>query len=327
MTKYEFLKAYRQAKRSFGALSVKTARNIQRTYISASLEISKTIRELELAGKSQLTIDSLRNLEIQIQNSADQLMKLIDKQIKITMTKAVETTSGINEKYIIDVLKDVPNSIITSTGINNMFMAINNLVIQSVVNRVFTDGYNYAQSIWNAGLKYQQEMKDIVSIGLAQNRDLIEIARDLNVYTKDGKLAFAKRYGRLTRESKEFMKRIGNRVDWRALRIARSELYMSIQDAAKEQGRINPAALDLYNWVLTAGRQDFKCDCETIAKNGPYKYEDVPAYPHPNCRCYIQPVLRDRKEFESDLKEWVHGENVQYIDEWYANFYQPLALT
>ena len=123
------------------------------------------------------------------------------------------------------------------------------------------------------------------------------------------------------RQEPEFAKRIPRNVDYRAMRIVRSELYASLKETGLESGRANPSALDAYDWVMQSGRADWDCDCPDLARNSPYTYAQFPAQPHPNCGCYSVARLMDTNDFVADLKRWSNGEDVPYIDDWKAKYY------
>ena len=321
MTAAEYQKLYRQARKSFPNLTVQTMKKIKDVYIEAAKKAAIEVRAAELLGKSDLTIESWRSIEAQLARSAADISESIEAGVYNSVKSATSYTSNINEEYIIDsVHKAGIEGKIPITGIKNVYFSVNERVVASIVNRIYQDGYSFSTRVWKAGQAFQDEIKNVISAGLTQGRDLIKVARDIQTYVKDGKLALAKRFGTLERGTREFMKRIGNKVDWRALRIVRSELYASLQEASAEQGRANPGALDQYDWVLEAGRQHWNCACPDIAADSPYKYENIPGYPHSNCRCQIRPVLRNNDEFTADLKKWINNEPVDYLDNWYAEY-------
>lgn len=322
MTKDEYARLYRQARKSFPKLTHEAMTELKRIYIKAGKLAAAEVRKAELAGLSDLTIKSWQNISRQLEEGARLITAKLEAKIYDTSMLGVSKTSAINEEYLIDAFENVETFKITQTGIKNLFISVNNRVVSSIASRVYQDGYTFSERIWNAGLDYQKQIKDVITTGLAQNRDLIKIAKDLQVYIADGKIALAKRYGKLKRGTSVFMRRIGNKVDYRALRLVRSELYQSLQIASIEQGRTNPACTKMYDWVLSSGRQHWNCACEDIAGSSPYILQDVPGYPHPNCACSVRPKLMDSREFIADLKRWANYEPVEYLDKWYRQDYQ-----
>jgi hypothetical protein len=145
----------------------------------------------------------------------------------------------------------------------------------------------------------------------------------LTVYVKNGKEALVKRYGEILRGSKEFIKRISGHIDWRAMRLARTELYTSIRESAKMQGHDNPAVKE-YSWNLTSGGA-YECVCPDLAANSPYVETMIPDAPHANCMCQIIPVIMSREKFVDDLIDWGKGISIPYIDNWYTNTYLPFS--
>lgn len=326
MTKREYLRLYRKSRREFPRLVQSAMKILRRIYLQAAKDAATKVLAADFAGQSQITIQSWAAIEAQLSSSAAEITKALEDQIKDKVLTGAKIRTDIHKKNIIDfVTATGADDLITKSGMANMFSGVNNRVLESLIGRMYQDGYTFSDRIWLIGQKYQDTIKDVISVGLAQNRDLIKIAKDIQVYTADGKIGLSKRLGKLERGSKEFMKRIGNRVDWRALRLVRSELYSSIQIADAEAGRVNPAALDLYDWILEAGRQQWNCECESLALGGPYKYSEIPGYPHSNCSCSVRVRLRDGNDFESDLKRWVDGDSVDYMDAWYRDTYLPMS--
>lgn len=295
---------------------------IRRIYEKAGKLAAAEVRKAELAGLSDLTVKSWQNIEKQLEQGARIIREGIEKGVYNASSLGVGRTSEINQEYLIDAFSGIDQTKITQTGIKNLFRSVNDRVVTAIASRVYQDGYTFADRIWNAGLDYQKQMKDVITSGLAQGRDVVKIAKDLQVYIKDGKISLVKRYGELKRGTSAFIRRIGDKVDYRALRLVRSELYQSLQIASVEQGRVNPGSVDQYDWILDPGRQHWSCACPENAANSPYSLNEIPDYPHPNCRCDIRPVLRDRKEFTKDLKRWVNNEPVDYLDKWYRQDYQ-----
>lgn len=320
MTQDEYEKLYIESRRTVAKLTIERMQEIKQVYINASKSVEEAIKSATLSGSSQLSIDSLNRIQQKLDAASLEIRTAIDIRNKQLMLDGMDVTAEINIAYMDDILMDIDQTLITMGKIKENYVGVNMDIMMTTLNRVFQDGYSYSERLWKIGEAYQKEMKDIINAGLAQGRSTVEIAKDLQAYLKDGKIALANRYGELERGTKEFLKRIGDRVDWRALRLIKSELHMSLQTAALEHGRLNPACTGKYNWILASGRAHFNCQCEDIASNSPMTYEQVPAYPHPNCECRIEPVLKDIREFEQELRDFINGES-NSVSNWYNNVY------
>lgn len=330
MTNAEYIELSRRARRSYARITRETMTKLLDVYIDAGKLAAAEVRRATLSGLSDLTSQSWKSIELQLEEGARQIRVAIESGVYESINRSLNIGNKIQTNYFDDAIERSDlNDFIPgiSTKVKEIYRGINDRIVRSVVNRVYQDGYGFSTRIWRAGLSYQEQIKNVISAGFAQGRDTIKIAKDLQVYIKDGKIALANRFGpNLVRGTKEFMKRIGNKVDWRALRIVRSELYVSLQDAAVLQGRANPGATGLYDWVLEAGRQHWNCACPDNQRNGPYVYTEVPGFPHPNCRCSVRPQLRNTNEFVKDLKAWGNGERIDYLDRWYSE-YSPIINT
>lgn len=318
MTNDEYYKLMAEARRYFPRLTLDQYKKIKKIYQSATVDVSKAIAEAQLAGRSQLTIRSLQSIEEQLTIAAQKIREAIDKGVNASSTTGTKRITDTNTEYLSQAVKDAgAASKATIAQIQNMFVGINTDLIASIASRVYQDGYSFSQRLWAAGEYYQDKIKDILTHGLAQGRPVEAIAKDIQVYVKDGKVKLAQRYGpNFQPGDKTFLNRIGRRIDFRALRLVRAELYNSLQQLQAEQGRANPAAFDLYDWILEWGRQQWPCVCPDNAKGSPYRFNEIPEYPHPNCACQVRARLRKRSVFVDDLAKWASGTSVDYLDSW-----------
>lgn len=353
MTNAEYIELSRRARRSYARITRETMTKLLDVYIDAGKLAAAEVRRATLSGLSDLTSQSWKSIELQLEEGARQIRAAIESRVYESIDRSLNIGNKIQTNYFDDAIERSDlNDFIPgiSTKVKEIYRGINDRIVRSVVNRVYQDGYGFSTRIWRAGLSYQEQIKNVISTGFSIGRDTVKIAKDLQVYIADGKLALANRYGpnlviirdgkkriswklfkekygaEATNKARAFMRRVGNKVDWRALRIVRSELYASLQEAAVFQGKANPGANGLYDWVLEAGRQHWNCDCPDNQRNGPYIYTEVPGFPHSNCRCSVRPQLRNTNEFIKDLKAWGNGERIDYLDRWYSE-YSPIINT
>jgi hypothetical protein len=356
MTAVEYNALHAQAKRNYPMISKKALNEMCKAYEEAVYRINEKI--ILTQKLSPLTTDSLRQMRIllirakktiedqlkfesfvnnqltisfdnwstindQIIKGSYSIMQKLNMVVPDTLKSAAQITQGINEDYLIGI-GDLTNGKITETGIINMFIAVNDKLISNIASRVFQDGYSYSQRIWGVGNLFDDDIKRIVISGLAQGRDAIEIAKDLDIYVNKGYHVLMKRYGALKGGTAAFARRIRKQVYYPSLRIIRSEMYAGLQDNARYMGMINPAASGLYDWIRNS-TENFNCVCPDNAAGSPYTVNEIPGYAHPNCLCTIRPRLRDSRQFWSDIKEWANGAQVGYLDNWYNQYYVNVA--
>ncbi|MGD8567330.1 MAG: hypothetical protein PVJ39_04545 [Gammaproteobacteria bacterium] len=223
-------------------------------------------------------------LQAQLERAVRRLNDAIDAGVKSTVNAGWSAYARIETEYVVEsaIKANVLSAIGGATRIRNFYTGLSDTVITNMVSRIYQDGYMYSGRVWRAASDYQTQINRVLSTGISLNRDVIEIARDIEQYTRYGKDSLMQRYGELEHGTKRFTRRIRRRVDYRALRLVRSELAASLQDAALIAGQNNPASNGLYEWIRV-NVQEWGCDCPDNAANSPYTLENVPDYPHANC--------------------------------------------
>jgi len=358
MTKSEYLALNRAARRQYPKLTLRGLSEMRKAYKAATSAVADELKKAVLTNKSDLTIGSLKSIleQLAIKNktiaqqitmnaaidnkinyhvpnwaevkralsaAAESIRAKLEVVIPGTVGKGLNVLSGINEDYLIDITGLTAGKI-TKTGLSNMFVMVNDYLLSSMVTRIWSDGYGYSTRVWNVGQIYQDDIRRIIMSGLAQGRDIIKIAGDLNAYVASGKQTLIKRYGPLIRGTAAFRRRIRQNIFYPSLRLIRSELYASLQDSAAWMGRINPACTGLYDWIRNIS-EVFNCNCPANAAGSPYTYQTIPSYDHPNCACTIQARIRGTTEFKADIIKWVETGQSSYLNDWYNNYYQRAA--
>lgn len=320
MTKREYLSAYRSVRKATPRQIRTAMTQVKKAYITAAEEVADKVRIAELAGVSDFTTHSWKQIELQLAQAIEGVTEVLDEEATQAVGNMASRVTAIDQKYLTDV-----SDVLDGVKISNMYVRVNEELITHMATRLFADGYTYSERIWRVGELFQTDMKQVLLAGLSQGRDPVEIAEDLTRYVAEGKVKLMKRYGKLEAGTRDFVKRIPRNVDYRAMRLVRTELYSTLKEAGILAGERNPGALDLYDWVMQSGRADWDCECPDYARGSPYTAAQVPVQPHPNCGCYVVAHLRDRDEFVDDLARWADGESVDYLDEWAEKYYDVLS--
>jgi hypothetical protein len=333
LTNEAFEELYTAARAEWPRVQLSALKRIRDIYIQAADEAAAVVRATEAAGLSDLTSSGWQAIERQLREGARQISIAVEAGVPDAVSQCywlTERTPGpgrIDAQYLSEAFTEVGGVVaVTPKGLSNVYQSINNRLITTLVNQEWQDGYTFSERIWSGiNQQYQADIKRVIQAGIAQGRDVTQIARDIEVYARNGRdyTFSAGRYGRLLPGTREYSRRVGRAIDYRALRLVRSELYSAMQTAAAWQGQSNPACRDSYDWELNAGRQSWPCECEDLAQNSPYRFSELPGYPHPLCQCVIRQRLMDHNEFMSDLTAWSDGESVPYLDEWYNQYYIP----
>ena len=324
MSKREFRRAFLVARRAMARTSVDNLHETKRFYEMAARNAGRILQRHLDANAASLTTEHWERIKALLMDEAQGLGNRIDAMnrrgvARITRMFVRNTTQQMRQSGLVGVRG------INARSIDGIGAAINKTVIHNMVSRM-VGGMNYSARIWRLGTDWLNDVRGVTAAGIGSGRDPRKIARDLLAYTRDGKIRVAKAWGpNMSLDAKDRAMRLPKNIDYRALRLVRSEMYMSQQVAQGLAGRANPGCNGLFNWVTNPNRLDWDCPCEEYEQGSPYKYEDIPSYPHSNCMCSVEPLLRDHDEFVSDLIRWDKGESVDYLDEWHRNFYLPNA--
>ena len=326
MTSAEFRRLSLAARNSLGRLTRQTMRLVKATYERAAEQVAREVALASiseaLAGQSAITTQSLVSIHRQLEAAAADIARAIETQGTAGIRLSVEKIGTLNDTFLGEAFNRAGVTKVNRVTIAQIVSGLNEAVVRSVVNRIWQDGYTFSQRCWRAGQRFQDDIKNVLSAGLAQGRDALAIAQDIQIYTADGKVQLMQRYGELVRGTREFSKRIPKVVDYRAIRLVRTELYESLRDASVEQGKINPAATGLWDWVRQ-GSTDWGCDCPDYASGSPYTLDALPSTPHSNCLCAVVPRLENEAEFNDRLVAWADGAPDEKMDAWYRDVYLP----
>jgi hypothetical protein len=340
LTKAEYDREYRQARRETARLVISGKGKIHKEYVRVFSRIARVIREN----------NHKPFLEEQIRSAfpKQELFDFLKKHILEGRGKAVKLMTDIDRRYILEALDRVPGHGLSKEKIRLLFdgiadkhkqgtgpatspMAVlllganttcghTHSVVKNARSKTyqgqasgeplqytFHQSYSLSKSVWNIVGETEDKILDVVWGGISQGRDVRTVAADLMEYIKGGPDVVKGRWGKLKPETREYAKRLGSKgVDYRALRLYRSEIHRHQQEAAVEEGEDNPACTGEYDWILMPGREVWFCGCDELAKGGPYTKETIPPYPHPNCDCQVRPRLKDGNEFMQQLLDYVH---------------------
>lgn len=147
-------------------------------------------------------------------------------------------------------------------------------------------------------------MSDIVRAGAGE--DVVTVARSLESYVKKGKTSIAANYPNMI---KRMESRIPANLDYKALRLARTELTAAYGEGVIASAKATPV-VKYVKWVISSShpRKDI---CDTNANGGPngngiYEAMSCPIYPaHPNCICTLQPAPENTTVVVDKLKSLV----------------------
>lgn len=304
----------------------KWALEARKKYLLMLQQSDETIAELYIASINRIIQElkegenkNLKYLLEVIAKDVDQFNQDLAKAIKFVVENGTENGMYFIKQVSIDVLKEA--GVDTVPFIKSMEFS-RKRAIQTSFARSHEDGLKLSERIWNIGQHNKKIMSDIVRAGAGE--DVVTVARSLESYVKKGKTSIAANYPNMI---KRMESRIPANLDYKALRLARTELTAAYGEGVIASAKATPV-VKYVKWVISSShpRKDI---CDTNANGGPngngiYEAMSCPIYPaHPNCICTLQPAPENTTVVVDKLKAWLKNPQSQpEIEEWYQTYYK-----
>lgn len=308
----------------------KWALEARKKYLLMLQQSDETIAELYIASINRIIQElkkgenkNLKYLLEVIAKDVDQFNQDLAKAIKFVVENGTENGMYFIKQVSIDVLKEA--GVDTVPFIKSMEFSRKRAIQTSFARnfaRSHEDGLKLSERIWNIGQHNKKIMSDIVRAGAGE--DVVTVARSLESYVKKGKTSIAANYPNMI---KRMESRIPANLDYKALRLARTELTAAYGEGVIASAKATPV-VKYVKWVISSShpRKDI---CDTNANGGPngngiYEAMSCPIYPaHPNCICTLQPAPENTTVVVDKLKAWLKNPQSQpEIEEWYQTHYK-----
>ena len=160
-------------------------------------------------------------------------------------------------------------------------------------------GMNLSEKLWNQSGNYKQELEYAISSAIEKGTSAVTLSKRLSKYLND--------FPSLKADYKE---KFGQAVtchdcEYRSIRLARTEINMAYRTA--EQTRWKQMDFVVGYEVKTSYSHEEKDICDSA--QGKYPKDFVFVGWHPNCMCYVIPILKTEDEF------WADDPNVPSVNE------------
>lgn len=151
-------------------------------------------------------------------------------------------------------------------------------------------GMNLSEKLWNQSGNYKQELEYAISSAVEKGTSAVTLSKRLSKYLND--------FPSLKADYKE---KFGQAVtchdcEYRSIRLARTEINMAYRTA--EQTRWKQMDFVVGYEIKTSYSHEEKDICDSA--QGKYPKDFVFVGWHPNCMCYVIPILKTEDEFWAD---------------------------
>lgn len=199
-------------------------------------------------------------------------------------------------------------------GLNAAFSYVPAEIVRSLITgQVYESGWSLSQRIWSDNEKTLKDIYQVMAKGLAENKPIYEIAKDLEAYVRPG----VRLPWNLT--ALDGVRIFKKQVDYNAQRLARTLVQHGYQQSFVAVTKNNPFITE-YVW-----RSDGSRVCELCkARDGQHYKKDELPLDHPNGMCTMEPVVV--KNMVDQLAGWFNSPDGTYpeIDAFAKNFgYSP----
>lgn len=309
---------FAKAEQTRKAITNQQLQQIREMYQEIADQYSRRIESLSDRSNisSILRVQYLREYQNQL---ADELSKVnfrIGSNIEAGMEKVANAV-------IEDEIKRAKQ--LGFTGISGKYSNIPADVVETIVSgQLYQGNWSLSSAIWGNNEKIKRDCQNIVARGIAQNKGVYEVAKDLEAYVNPQ----ARKTYRWARDYPGSTKVI----DYNASRLARTMMSHAYQEAFERSTEKDPW-VEAYQWNISAN--DRVCPlCIERAENdeyglgeGIYPKGEVPL-DHPNGQCFLTIVqTKSTNDVVNDLANWYNGVGDQNMNEKIDDFAYSLGYT
>lgn len=225
----EYEKIVKEIRKRVSRLTLQQQRELLQLYDDAIKELA------EKAGKSKFknlnerwVKDYLKELE----KVRKELTKELNKSIKGYTTKAARAGTEVEQQILSKAFKLA--GIDPGDHFTTMFSRVQSKVVKDIISgNLYKDKRTLSQRIWNYTDEFGQDVQYIINKGLLEKKSAIELAEDLEQFVKEPAR-------RETDWGKVYPDLISKRVDYNAMRLARTSINHAYQTASIQSSNMNP---------------------------------------------------------------------------------------
>lgn len=300
----------KDAEEARDAITEKQKREISKLYSDWAKEVGERAEYFKnkTTPSSALAEQQLRILQNQMVETSRQVSNEVNNKITSNMYLMADSVVKSNTKWLESL------GFTNLDKINASFTSVPDQQVRRLVTgQVYQSGWSLSKAIWSDNEKALKDIYGIVASGLAQNRPIYEIAKNLESYVNPNRKL---NWNLVMEDGRRIYKKS---VDYNAQRLARTLVQHSYQTSFVAVTKNNPLILS-YRWIANGSRVCPLC----LEMDGRIFEKDNLPLDHPNGMCTMEPVIDDN--YLDRLANWVtnpEGSDPE-LDEFAKNFgYTP----
>jgi hypothetical protein len=319
----EYVRSILESRSDFLRLRLKQEPAIRDIYRRAASNIANEIREMGApSGKgAKLKRANLVALEKSISREASDITGALSDILTDDIADAVRLGAQAAQTRLLKLITESGVKLDT-TKVQRGFGQVNTAAVEACWGKTH-NGLTLSDRIWKTGDNARTAMQTLIQEGVAQGRDAVAIAKDLEKYVRSGANTLAKDYPNM----RVRMKRVPKDLSYEALRLARTETANAYWEGTISSSRMSPTCKGVR--FMLSNTHPIEDICDDLASAdlyglgpGGYATGDEPPLPHPNCLCAIAPIMPSPEEFEDRWEAWENDPSSQPdIEKWYTEMY------
>lgn len=296
----------RIARRKLLSQITTTDRLVRMQYIRAANDIAKEIRT---AKRGSLTERWLISYKRELDKEIERLGRNIYGAVTDGAQAAAEARAEATAEYL---RRAAAQARVDDSFVSTLSSVPTDALRAMIDGKLYADGRMLSSRIWSATGRLEGNISQILQQGVAQQMDALTLARHLEAYVNPEAacpVSWHKIYPDIPFDRK---------IDYNALRLARTTLTHAHWLAGREAARKNPLCRGMkwhlsdqhYERQIAVAGEDV---CDEYARHdeglgrGVWSIDRLPL-PHPQCLCYQTEELPGLEEAADFLGAWVRGE-------------------
>lgn len=304
---------FEDAEKARDAITESQKKDIAKLYERWADEIGERTKYYSRKSTSSSVVSErqMKELQKQIKQTGKQVSNEVYKGIKRSIYTVADEVVKCNEKWMAQYGM--------LAGLNGSFVSVPDQIVRRLVTgQIYKGGWNLSSRIWSDNEATMKTVYQIVARGLAENKTVYEIAKDLESYVQPGaaKQWNKKMVMKNTKTGEIEYKRLYKRaVDYNAQRLARTLIQHGYQQTFIAVTQNNPFVLE-YVWHSNGSRP---CPLCQDRDGQHFQKGDLPM-DHPNGMCTMIPVIDSN--MSDKLADWFNSPDGTYpeMDKFAAEF-------
>lgn len=277
------------------------AKRVRQVYKNAAAQIQYEIKHLPQVPSATLQQSYLNELLKQVN---DNLGK-IDSELTAGITSYMYAASDSYIDKSLDFLQQI------GMPIGGAFSHVPDDVVRSITSgKVYSGKWSLSTAVWKNHMKVQSDVEKVVAQGVAQNKSVYDIAKDLEKYVNPD--------ARKDWDWSKVYPGTNKKVDYNAQRLARTMISHAYQQSFVRATKNNPFVTE-YEWQ--SSNSERTCEICEERDGQHYAKDDLPM-DHPNGMCTFIAIIPDDMEAIADrLADWVEGKDDPELDKYACDLY------